>query len=116
MRNNAQNSASGESCRTRAGRGKWRGSAARLVGGYARLGSVRFPPFDHPVGGQPGIANLIEQSPVADAQRPRRLLPVPVAILQNFQNHLPLQLAHRLAGQLLQIDLPVDWNFSIEEI
>src|SRR3984957_12291138 len=61
------------------------------------LGIFRFPPLDRPpIRGQSGVANLVKQGAVADAQCTRGLLAVPVTILQNFQNNFPLQLADRL--------------------
>ena len=65
---------------------------------------------------QSRIANLIQQCPVADAQRPRRLLAIPVMILQDFQNDLPLQLTHCLASEFLQRNLSVHRNIGVEEI
>src|ERR1700728_4142542 len=56
--------------------------------------------------GQARVADLVQQRAVADAQRPRRLLAVPMAVLQDLQDDFPLQLAYRLARQLLQRNLP----------
>jgi hypothetical protein len=61
----------------------------RSVGGYILLGRVRCPPLGNPIRGQSRVANLVQQRAVADAQRARRLLAVPVTILQNFQNDFP---------------------------
>src|SRR5256885_8316211 len=80
------------------------------------LGSVFFAAFHHTIRGQASIANFVEQRAIADAQSPRRLFAVPVAILQNFQDDLALQLAYGLAGELLQRDLAIDWEIRVEEI
>lgn len=39
---------------------------------------------DDPAGWQSGVANLVEQSPIADAQSACRLLPIPMVVLQNL--------------------------------
>src|SRR6202034_556984 len=85
-----------------------------LIGCDLLLG-VRFPPLDDAIRGQACVANLVKQRAVANAQSTRRLLAVPVTILQNLQNDFPFQLADRLAGQLFERNLPVDWNFRVEE-
>ena len=66
--------------------------------------------------GQAGVTNFVQQRTVADAQRTRGLLAVPMAVLQNFQNDFALQFAHGLARELLQRDLSVDRNFGVEEV
>src|SRR5579859_4640663 len=80
------------------------------------LRTVWLAAFDGPIGGKAGIANLVEQRPITDAQSTRRLLAIPVVVLQNFQNHLALQLAYGLTGELLERDLAVDWDFRAKEI
>ena len=60
------------------------------------------------VGWQTGVANLIEQRPIADVEGASRLLAVPVVMLQHLQNDLAFQFMDRLAGYLLQRDGPVD--------
>ena len=67
--------------------------------------TVRGALFDHAIGRQTGVSNLIQQCAVADAQSARRLLAIPVMILQNLQNDFSFELPHRLASQLLQRDL-----------
>ena len=48
------------------------------------------------------VSNLVEQGPVADVQRARGSLAIPVVILEDFEDHLTLQFANGLAGQLLE--------------
>src|SRR5713101_2072766 len=50
---------------------------------------------------QPGITDLIEQGSVTNVQSSRRLLAVPVMIMQHSQDDLAFQGASRLASQFL---------------
>src|ERR1035441_5155898 len=73
---------------------------------YVLLGTIRVPPLDHPVRGKSSIANLVEQRAIADAQCARRLLAVPVTILQNFQDDFPPHLATSISSCDLIRHLP----------
>src|SRR5208282_5892593 len=70
-----------------------------FVGGFVFL---CLPQAQRTVRGQAGIADLVKQGAIADAQRAGRLLTVPVVLLQHLQNDLALQFAHALAGKLLE--------------
>src|SRR6266568_7942379 len=53
-------------------------------------------------GGQIGLANLIEQRPVRNAQRLGDALAIPVVGLQRLENDISLDLEHRLPSDLLE--------------
>src|SRR6202035_2699418 len=72
------------------------------------FGIIRFPPLYQAIRRQASVANLVEQCTVADAQSTRRLLAVPMMVLQDLQDNLSLQFADCLAGQLLERDGPID--------
>src|SRR2546427_9602779 len=55
---------------------------------------------------QPCLANLIEQSPIADLEGSSRLLAVPVLGLQGFEDDLALQVTRRLSADLLERNRP----------
>src|SRR6516164_1483675 len=80
--------------------------ARRLIGRSARS----------PVRRQTGIANLVEERTIADAEGASGLLPVPVMGLQNFKNDLALQLPGRLSRQLLQGNGAVQVDLGVEEL
>ena len=94
------------------GRGRPPHTYSSSVGGDVLGGKRLYPAAGGAVGRQAGIANLVQQRAVADAQSAGRLLAVPVVGLQNFQNDLALQLASGLAGNLLQRDRTVEVQMS----
>jgi|SRR5271154_746708 len=71
----------------RAGR-CWR--VGTLVGREIALDGFRLLAFDRAVRRQAGITNLIEERAIADAQRARGLLAVPVVRLQGLEDDFPL--------------------------
>src|ERR1700731_4753234 len=88
--------------------------APGLVCGHSRIRV--FAPPDGAIRWQARIPDFIEQRAIADAQRSRRLLAVPMIRLEHLQNHFPLQFARRLTRQLLQRNWPIKVDFSIEII
>src|SRR5215469_1779741 len=88
--------------------------APGLVCGHS--GIRVFAPPDGAIRWQARIPDFIEQRAIADAQRSRRLLAIPMIRLQHLQNHFPLQFPRRLARQLLQRNWPIKIDFSIEII
>src|SRR5262249_26286096 len=51
---------------------------------------------------QTHVADLVEQSPIADLQELGRLGPVPTGLLEDSADRLPLGVARRLPGHVLQ--------------
>src|SRR6266853_5361933 len=68
------------------------------------------------VRGQTSIANLVEQRAIADAQCARRLFAVPVVMLQHLQDHLSLELAYALPGELLQRNRSIQRDFGTGKV
>src|SRR5271165_6404151 len=68
------------------------------------------------VGGQTGVADLVQQSAVADVQCASGLFAVPMMMLENFEDDLALQFTNGLARDFLQRDWSLDGNVGIEEI
>src|SRR6516164_3343838 len=87
-------------------------SEIELVGGEAGA----FAATNGTVGGQAGIADLVEKRTVTDAQRARRLLAVPMVRLQNFQDDLAFQFARGLACELLERDGTVEVDLGVEVV
>src|SRR6266446_3688764 len=82
--------------------------ACSSVGGDVLGGKWVHPAARRPVGRQSGIADLVEESSVADAEGAGRLLAIPVVGLQNLQDDLALQFAGGLAGDHFQRDRPIE--------
>src|ERR1700674_42291 len=57
--------------------------------------------------GQARLPNLINQRPVADVQRQRRLSAVPFVFTQRIEYQVPFHLADRLLGNSLERDSAV---------
>src|SRR5579885_108616 len=83
-----------------------------LVGSH----SGTLVPTHGAVGGQAGVADLIEQRAVADAEGAGRLLAVPVMCLQDLEDDLTFEFARGLAGKFLERDRPVEIDFRIEVV
>src|SRR5450755_2228131 len=84
-----------------------------IVGGFVFLGLAQ---AQSAVGGQAGIADLVQQGAIADAQRAGSLFAVPVVLLQHLEDDLTLQFAHALARHLLQRNRSVERDVWIEKI
>ena len=74
-----------------------------LLLGESHLRATRFGSWGLiAAGGQSGVTNFVEQGAVADVQRAGSRFAVPVVVLQDTQNDLPLHLMHSFAGELFQ--------------
>src|SRR5215472_6685399 len=97
---------------------KWKATSSLpdegSVRGYVLVHHGLGPATDGAIGRKAGIANLVQQSAIADRQSTRGLFAVPVIGLQHLEDHLAFELPNRLAGQFLQRNRPVQIDVRIE--
>src|SRR5215813_8289336 len=68
------------------------------------------------IGGQSGVADFVQQGAVADIQRARSLLAVPVVIVQDLQNDLAFERPGRLPGEFLERNGTVKVDFRSQQV